>query len=57
MNLMVKKYDFDRVVLFANFVWLKSIDFTGDLNDWWVVNWLVLMCYFIIIYGIFGGVR
>ena len=57
MNLMVKKYDFDRVVLFANFVWLKSIDFTGVFSDWWVVNWLVLMCYFIIIYGIFGGVR
>ena len=57
MNLMVKKYDFDRVVLFVNFVWLKSIDFTGVLNDWWDVNWLVLMCYFIIIYGIFGGVR
>ena len=57
MNLIVKKYDFDRVVLFANFVWLKSIDFTGVFSDWWVVNWLVLMCYFIIIYGIFGGVR
>ena len=57
MNLMVKKYDFDRVVLFANLVWLKSIDFTGVFSDWWVVNWLVLMCYFIIIYGIFGGVR
>ena len=57
MNLMVKKYDFDRVVLFANLVWLKSIDFTGVFSDWWVVNWLVLMCYFIIIYGIFGRVR
>ena len=57
MNLMVKKYDFDRVVLFANFVCLKSIDFTGVFSDWWVVNWLVLMCYFIIIYGIFGWVR
>ena len=57
MNLMVKKYDFDRVVLFANLVWLKSIDFTGVFSDWWVVNWLVLMCYFIIIYGIFGWVR
>ena len=33
MNLIVKKYDFDRVVLFANFVWLKSIDFTGVFSD------------------------
>ena len=57
MNLMVKKYDFDRVVLFVDLVWLKSIDFTGVFSDWWVVNWLVLMCYFIIIYGIFGWVR
>ena len=57
MNLMIKNYDFDRVVLFVDLVWLKSIDFTGVLNDWWVVNWLVLMCYFIIIYGIFGWVR
>ena len=52
-----KNYDFDRVVLFVKLEWLKNIDFTGDLNDWWVVNWLVLMCYFIIKYGIFGGVR
>ena len=57
MNLMVKKYDFDRVVLFANLVWLKSIDFTGDLNDWWDVNRWFLMCYFIIKYSVFGGVR
>ena len=57
MNLMVKKYDFDRVVLFANFVWLKSIDFTGVLNDWWDVNRWFLMCYFIIKYSVFGGVR
>ena len=57
MNLMVKKYDFDRVVLFVDLVWLKSIDFTGVLNDWWDVNRWFLMCYFIIIYGIFGGVR
>ena len=57
VNLMIKNYDFDRVVLFVDLVWLKSIDFTGVFSDWWVVNWLVLMCYFIIIYGIFGGVR
>ena len=57
MNLMVKKYDFDRVVLFANLVWLKSIDFTGVLNDWWDVNRWFLMCYFIIKYSVFGGVR
>ena len=27
-----KKYDFDRVVLFVDLVWLKSIDFTGVLR-------------------------
>ena len=54
---MIKNYDFDRVVLFVNFVWLKSIDFTGGLNDFLVVNKLVLMCYFIIKYVIFGLVR
>ena len=57
VNLMIKNYDFDRVALFVDLEWLKSIDFTGGLSDWWVVNWLVLMCYFIIIYGIFGWVR
>ena len=31
--LIVKKYDFDRVVLFVSLIWLKSIDFTGVLND------------------------
>ena len=57
MNLMIKNYDFDRVVLFVDLVWLKSIDFTGVLSDWWDVNRWFLMCYFIIIYGIFGRVR
>ena len=52
-----KNYDFDRVVLFVDLVWLKSIDFTGVLSDWWDVNRWFLMCYFIIIYGIFGRVR
>ena len=33
VNLMIKNYDFDRVVLFVDFEWLKSIDFTGVLND------------------------
>ena len=33
-----KKYDFDRVVLFVDLEWLKSIDFTGVLHDWWDVN-------------------
>ena len=28
-----KNNDFDRVVLFMNLVWLKSIDFTSVLND------------------------
>ena len=52
-----KNNDFDRVVLFMNLVWLESIDFTGDLNDWWDVNRCILMCYFFIEYDIFGGVR
>ena len=29
-----KKYDFDRVVWFIDFVLCKSIDFTGVLGDW-----------------------
>ena len=33
VNLMIKNYDFDRVILFVDLEWLKSIDFTGDLND------------------------
>ena len=57
VNLITKKYDFDRMVLFVNFVLCESIDFTGGLWDWWVVNWLVLMCYFFIKYVIFGWVR
>ena len=52
-----KKYDFDRVVLFMVFVLCESIDVTGVLLDWWVVNRCVLMCYFFIIYGVCGGVR
>ena len=51
------KCNFDRVVLFVNFAWLGSIDFTGVLNDWWDVNRLVLMYYFFIKYGVFGRVR
>ena len=35
----------------------KSVDFTDVLRICLVVNRCVLMCYFIIIYGIFGGVR
>ena len=52
VNLITKKYDFDRVVLFVNFVLCESIDFTGVLWDWWVVNRCVLMCYFFIKYVI-----
>ena len=40
-----------------NLVWLKSIDFTGVLNDFWFVNKLVLMCYFFIKFDVFGWVR
>ena len=57
MNLMVKKYDFDRVVLFVDFALRESIGFTGVLWDWWVVNRCVLMCYFIIKYMVFGWIR
>ena len=35
---MVKNYDFDRVMLFVDWVLLESIDFTGVLNDFWFVN-------------------
>ena len=52
-----KNYDFDRVVLFVNFVLCESIDFTSVLWDWWVVNRCVLMCYFFIKYDVFGWVR
>ena len=33
VNLITKKYDFDRMVLFVNFVLCESIDFTGVLWD------------------------
>ena len=36
MNLMVKKYDFDRVMLFIDFVLCESINFTCVLNDFWL---------------------
>ena len=52
-----KKYDFDRVIWFMDLMLCESIDFTGDLNDWWVVNRCILMCYFIIKYDVFGWVR
>ena len=32
-----KNYDFDRVVLLVDLIWLKSIDFTGVLNDFEIV--------------------
>ena len=54
---MIKNYDFDRLVLFVDLIWLKSIDFTGVLCGIWVVNRCVLMCYFLIKYDVFGGVR
>ena len=57
VNLMIKNYDFDRVILFVDLEWLKNIDFTGVLNDWWDINRWFLMCYFFIKYGIFGRVR
>ena len=57
VGLMIKNYDFDRVVLFVDFVLCESIDFTDVLSDFCVVNKLVLKCYFFIIYGVFGWVR
>ena len=57
VSLIIKNYDFDRVVLFVDLAWLKSVDFTGVLLDWWSANRLVLMCCFFIVYGVFGGVR
>ena len=36
MNLMVKKYDFDRVMLSVDWVLLESIDFTCVLSDFWL---------------------
>ena len=41
INLMIKNYDFDRVVLFVDFVLCESIDFTDVLWDFWFVNKLV----------------
>ena len=52
-----KKYDFDRLVLFVNLVWLKSVDFTGVFNVFWTVNRCAFMNYFFVKYDIFGGVR
>ena len=56
-NLMIKNYDFDRVMLFVDWVLLKSVDFTCVLLDWCVVNRCVLMCYLLIKYDVFGWVR
>ena len=52
-----KFFDFDRRVKFWFVLESKSVYFTGVLLDWWAVNRLVLMCYFLIKYGIFGWVR
>ena len=30
---MIKKYDFDRVVLFVSLIWLNSIDFTEKIGE------------------------
>ena len=38
MKFWCKKCDFDKVVLFVNFEWLESIDFTNVLNDFWDKN-------------------
>ena len=37
-----KNYDFDRVVLFVDLIWLKSIDFTGV---WVIFSLGVLIIY------------
>ena len=72
VNLMIKNYDFDRVVSFVNFVWLKSIDFTGVLEIskllidvfLWIISLLNIMfsvefeemLYFQWFEGIFCGI-
>lgn len=56
-SLMIKNNDFDRVMLFVDWVLCESIDFTGGLIDFWVINRCVLMCYFLIKYDVFDGVR
>ena len=55
--LIVKNNDFDRVMLFVDWVLLESIDFTGDLGNWCVINRCILMCYFFIKYVFLGWVR
>ena len=57
MNLMIKNYDFDRVVLFVNLVWLKSIDFTGVLNDFEIGFLVVCEVKFCELSVVFGRVR
>ena len=50
-------FDFDRKVKFWFVLESESVDFTGVSSDWWVVNRLILMCYFFIKYGVFCRVR
>ena len=52
-----KNYDFDKVVLFVYLIWLKSIDFTGVLNNFGVINGYVFMNNFFDKYSVFGWVR
>ena len=42
MKFWYKKCDFDRMVLFVNFAWLESIDFTGVLSDFLTV--ILIVC-------------
>ena len=46
INLMIKNYDFDRVVLFVDFVLCKSIDFTGVLSDFEILFLVVCKSLF-----------
>ena len=49
--------DFDRGVRFLFVLESKSVDFTGDLGDFGVINRCVFMNYFFIKYNVFGLVR
>ena len=49
--------DFDRRAKFWSVLKSKSVDFTGDLRDFGVINRCVFMDYFFIKYDVFGKVR
>ena len=52
-----KKYGFDKVVLFVDWAYWKSIDFTGVLSDFEIVILIVYEVKFCGLSAIFGWVR